>query len=100
MKNLRMFILLLLYGLFTSVQDVMGENVPQHEIKRVLFVSSYDSEQVWGRKVLNGVTKQLNKTSCNVDLRVIYLDSKRLTIIIGNTLAGDSGEVGSDYRFG
>ena len=62
MKNLRMFILLLLYGLFTSVQDVMGENVPQHEIKRVLFVSSYDSEQVWGRKVLNGVTKQLNKT--------------------------------------
>ena len=74
-----MFILLLLYGLFTSVQDVMGENVPQHEIKRVLFVSSYDSEQVWGRKVLNGVTKQLNKTSCNVDLRVIYLDSKRLT---------------------
>ena len=79
MKNLRMFILLLLYGLFTSVQDVMGENVPQHEIKRVLFVSSYDSEQVWGRKVLNGVTKQLNKTSCNVDLRVIYLDSKRLT---------------------
>lgn len=79
MGNSRRFILFLLCGLFASVQNVMGEEVPQPEIKRVLFVSSYHSEQAWGRKVLNGVTKQLDKTSSNIDLMIIYLDSKRLT---------------------
>ena len=61
------------------VQYVEGETGVPPEIRRVLFVCSYHSEQIWGRKVLNGVKKQLDRAGYNVDLRVIYLDSKRLT---------------------
>ena len=61
------------------VQYAEGETGVPPEIRRVLFVCSYHSEQIWGRKVLNGVKKQLDRAGCNVDLRVIYLDSKRLT---------------------
>lgn len=61
------------------VQYAEGETGVPPEIRRVLFVCSYHSEQIWGRKVLNGVKKQLDRAGYNVDLRVIYLDSKRLT---------------------
>ena len=66
-------------GVWGCVQYAEGETGVPPEIRRVLFVCSYHSEQIWGRKVLNGVKKQLDRAGYNVDLRVIYLDSKRLT---------------------
>ncbi len=60
--------------------EMLGVRRCTPEIKQVLFVSSYHSEQIWGRKVLNGGEKAVGKRCAyNVDLRVIYLDSKRLT---------------------
>lgn len=79
MKVFLLFILFFLSGVLGCVQYVEGETGVPPEIRRVLFVCSYHSEQIWGRKVLNGVKKQLDRAGCNVDLRVIYLDSKRLT---------------------
>ena len=75
MKDFLLFILFFL----GCVQYAEGETGVPPEIRRVLFVCSYHSEQIWGRKVLNGVKKQLDRAGYNVDLRVIYLDSKRLT---------------------
>ena len=79
MKVFLLFILFFLSGVLGCVQYVEGETGVPPEIRRVLFVCSYHSEQIWGRKVLNGVKKQLDRAGYNVDLRVIYLDSKRLT---------------------
>ena len=79
MKVFLFFILFLLSGVLGYVQHAEGETGTPPEIRQVLFVSSYHSEQIWGRKVLNGVRKQLDRAGFNVDLRVIYLDSKRLT---------------------
>ena len=79
MKVLQILILLFLSGMLGCVRNARSETAAPPEIKQVLFVSSYHSEQIWGRKVLNGVRKQLEKMRYNVDLRVIYLDSKRLT---------------------
>ena len=79
MKVLQILILLFLSGMLGCVRNARSETAAPPEIKQVLFVSSYHSEQIWGRKVLNGVRKQLEKMGYNVDLRVIYLDSKRLT---------------------
>lgn len=79
MKVFLLFILFFLSGVLGCVQYAEGETGVPPEIRRVLFVCSYHSEQIWGRKVLNGVKKQLDRAGYNVDLRVIYLDSKRLT---------------------
>jgi len=79
MKVFLLFILFFLNGVLGYVQHAEGETGTPLEIRQVLFVSSYHSEQIWGRKVLNGVRKQLDRAGFNVDLRVIYLDSKRLT---------------------
>ena len=79
MKVFLLFILFFLSGVLGYVQHAEGETGTPPEIRQVLFVSSYHSEQIWGRKVLNGVRKQLDRAGFNVDLRVIYLDSKRLT---------------------
>ena len=79
MKVFLLFILFFLSGVLGCVQYDEGETGVPPEIRRVLFVCSYHSEQIWGRKVLNGVKKQLDRAGYNVDLRVIYLDSKRLT---------------------
>lgn len=79
MKVFLLFILFFLSGVLGRVQYAEGETGVPPEIRRVLFVCSYHSEQIWGRKVLNGVKKQLDRAGYNVDLRVIYLDSKRLT---------------------
>lgn len=79
MKVFLLFILFFLSGVLGCVQRAEGETGTPPEIRQVLFVCSYHSEQIWGRKVLNGVRKQLDRAGYNVDLRVIYLDSKRLT---------------------
>ena len=79
MKVFLLFILFFLSGVLGCVQYAEGETGVPPELRRVLFVCSYHSEQIWGRKVLNGVKKQLDRAGYNVDLRVIYLDSKRLT---------------------
>lgn len=79
MKVFLLFILFFLSGVLGCVQYAEVETGVPPEIRRVLFVCSYHSEQIWGRKVLNGVKKQLDRAGYNVDLRVIYLDSKRLT---------------------
>ena len=79
MKVFLLFILFFLSGVLGCVQYAERETGVPPEIRRVLFVCSYHSEQIWGRKVLNGVKKQLDRAGYNVDLRVIYLDSKRLT---------------------
>ncbi len=79
MKLVQVFILVFSCGLLGFAQNVQGKVKNPPEIKQVLFISSYHAEQVWGRKVLNGVRKQLEETGFNIDLRVIYLDSKRLT---------------------
>ncbi len=81
MKVFLLFVLFFLCGELGYAQHVEGEMDTPLEIRRVLFVSSYHPEQVWERKVLNGVRKQLERTGYNVDLRVVYLDSKRLTNI-------------------
>lgn len=57
---------------------VKEDTIDHSEMKQVLFVSSYHSKQSWGRKVLDGVKAQLDTFSCGVDLRMIYLDSKRM----------------------
>lgn len=79
MKVFLLFVLFFGCGELGYVQRVEGSVDTPLEIRRVLFVSSYHPEQVWERKVLNGVRKQLERTEYNIDLRVVYLDSKRLT---------------------
>ena len=89
MKVFLLFILFFLSGVLGYVHHAEGETGTPPEIRQVLFVSSYHSEQIWGRKVLNGVRKQLDRAGFNVDLRVIYLDSKRLTNTeVRNSLLG------------
>ena len=79
MKVFLLFVLFFGCGELGYAQRVEGSVDTPLEIRRVLFVSSYHPEQVWERKVLNGVRKQLERTGYNIDLRVVYLDSKRLT---------------------
>ena len=54
MKVFLLFILFFLSGVLGCVQYAEGETGVPPEIRRVLFVCSYHSEQIWGRKVLNG----------------------------------------------
>ena len=92
MKVFLLFILFFLSGVLGCVQYAEGETGVPPEIRRVLFVCSYHSEQIWGRKVLNGVKKQLDRAGYNVDLRVIYLQTTDKyggeEFLIGSTVTG------------
>jgi len=95
MKVFQILILLFLSGMLGCIRNARSETAAPPEIKQVLFVSSYHSEQIWGRKVLNGVRKQLEKTRYNVEGDLFgfqaFDEFGGERIFTGNTITGNTG---------